>query len=269
MSRALSKRGKGKAGFTLIEVTIGLAVSGLLVLIVTRFFNDSHRAYNLQERLSDRDQNAQFVLKRMEERIMEAGANLPETGWPVIVPGPDALSGFKLALNPRGGTQTFYSDMAASSEIPVDDGTSFIGASSVLVLRNDKSQPVQKIAIATGYHWGGYSKGIKAGGAGVDTIRLALPLTLKAGDAIYAYATEDYSVLGTDVSVGGMVLAEDIEAVTLGFYDSLGAATSDWNSMHAARLSVTARTRQPDPGYKGDGYRRVTLNSEVRLRNRP
>ena len=267
MSRAISRL--RSAGFTVIEVTVGLAVSGVLVLVITRFFNDSHRAYNLQERLADRDQNAQFILKRMEERIMEAGANLPESGWPVIVPGPDGQSGFSLAVNPRGGTQTFYVDRAADIELPVDDGDGFRGATDVLVLRKDHSQPAQKVAIATGYHWGGYSQGIKQGGAGQDTLRLQQPLDLKAGDAIYAYANEDYAVSGTDVSMQGMVLAEDIEIVNLGFYDSSGASTTDWNAMHAAKLSVTARTRQPDPGYQGDGYRRVILNSEVRLRNRP
>jgi prepilin-type N-terminal cleavage/methylation domain-containing protein len=269
MSRARSDLRRAAAGFTLIEVIIGVVVSGILVLVITRFFNDSHRAYNLQDRVADRDQNAQWVIKRLEERIMEAGANLPEDGWPVIVPGSSRRGGFSLGVNPRGGTQTMYSDRAPAKEVPIDDGTAFRGANAVLVLRNDKKKPVEKIRIDAAYRMGGYSQGVKDGNGGQDTLRLEQTVDLEAGDAIYAYVSEDYAVQGTEVSMGGMVLAEDIEAVELEFYDSAGTSTSDWNAMHSAKVSVTARTRLPDPGYQGDGYRRVTLNSEVRMRNRP
>jgi prepilin-type N-terminal cleavage/methylation domain-containing protein len=269
MYRARSDSPGGESGFTLIEVIIGIVVSGILVLTITRFFNDSHRAYNLQERLIDRDQNAQWIVKRLEERIMEAGANLPEEGWPVILPGEGRRDGFSLAINPRGGTQTIYTDRAPSKVVPLDDGMAFRGASAVLILRNDKSKPVEKVRIDAAYNWGGYSQGVKQGGGGQDSLRLEQVVDLESGDAVYAFASESYAVQGTDVSLGGMVVAENIEAVDLEFYDSTGAATSDWKAMHSAKVSVTARTRLPDPGYQGDGYRRVTVNSEVRLRNRP
>ncbi|MDB5049055.1 MAG: hypothetical protein JWO30_2126 [Fibrobacteres bacterium] len=260
-------RRASEAGFTLIEAVIGLVVSGLLVLVITRFFGDSHRAYNLQERLADRDQNARYVMKRLEERIMEAGANLPETGWPVIKPGPDPLSGVSMAVNPRGGTQTYYNDLPASLNVPIDDEAAFRNATAVLVLRADKS--VSLVDIATGYNLNGFSNGLKKGFAGQDTLRLSAAVALNSGDALYGYAKEDYVIAGTDLSMGGMVLAENIEAVTLNFFDSTGTATTDWNSMHSAKVSVTARTHLPDPDYQGDGYRRVTLNSEIRMRNRP
>jgi prepilin-type N-terminal cleavage/methylation domain-containing protein len=271
MSRKASERRRSaadaRAGFTLIEVIIGLVVSGLLVLVVTRFFGDSHRAYNLQERLADRDQNARWVLKRLEERIMEAGANLPESGWPVIKTGDGIGGGLTMAVNPQGGTQSFYSDRPASALVPVDDEAAFRGAASVLILRANKS--IAKVDIATGYNGNGFSKGLKSGAAGPDTLRLASQVSLKSGDVLYGYASEIYAVSGTDLSMGGMVLAENIESVGLSFYDSAGGSTTDWNLMHSAKVSVTARTRLPDPGYRGDGYRRVTLDSEVRMRNRP
>jgi hypothetical protein len=250
-----------------MEVVIGLVVSGLLVLVITRFFGDSHRAYNLQERLADRDQNARWVLKRLEERIMEAGANLPESGWPVIKTGNGMGGGVTLAVNPQGGTQSFYSDRPASILVPVDDESSFRGAASALILRADKT--IAKADIATSYNSNGFSKGLKTGSAGPDTLRLATATALKSGDVMYGCANESYAISGTDLSMDGMVLAENIEAVNLSFYDSTGNATTDWNLMHSAKVSVTARTRLPDAGYKGDGYRRVTLNSEVRMRNRP
>jgi prepilin-type N-terminal cleavage/methylation domain-containing protein len=268
MSQKASDRNTA-SGFTLIEVVIGLVVSGLLVLVVTRFFGDSHRAYNLQERISDRDQNARYVLKRLEERIMEAGANLPESGWPLINTGADALSGFSLGVNPRGGTRTFYQDVPASHSVPVDDESAFRSASSVLILRDDDAKTVQRVEIDAGYNLHGYSQGLKNGPAGQDSIRLAAPVAFRSGDVLYSYTKEEYTVAGNELSMGGMVLAENIESVKLDFYDSTGSSTSDWNRMHSAKVTVTARAHLPDPGSQGDGFRRITLDSEIRMRNRP
>jgi type II secretory pathway pseudopilin PulG len=267
--RAPTKPASARAwGFTLIEVVIGVVVSGILVLVVTRFFNDSHRAYNLQERLADRDQNAHYVLKRLEERIMEAGANLPESGYPVILPGSDKAGGFSLVINPRGGTQSFYKDTPPTLNVPIDDESLYRTATAVLILRGEVDKTVRKLDIDLGYNLNGFASGLKKGSGGEDTLRLKAAFAFESGDALYAYTKEDYAVTGTDLSMGGMVLAENIETVSLNFYDSTGSSTLDWNLMHSAKVSVTARTHLPDPGYAGDGYRRVTLNSEIRLRNR-
>jgi type IV pilus assembly protein PilW len=259
----------GPAGFTLIELLIGMLISGVMVVVVTRFFKDSHRAYNIQELLADRDQNAQYVLKRLEERVMEAGANLPETGFPIIIPGNGPSRDFSLVINPRGGMQTFYGSMPATQNIPVDDPSAFKSASSVLIVRADKGMPVEKADIATGYNLNGFVKGLKKGSGGPDMLRLTGAMALESGDAIYAFSKEDYSLANTNLSMGQMVLAENIETVGLDFYDSTGTRTTDWDAMHSAKLSVTAKTQRPDPGYPGDGYRRVTITSEVRMRNRP
>ena len=256
-------------GFTLIEVMIGMLISGLMVVVVTRFFKDSHRAYNVQELLADRDQNAQYVLKRLEERVMEAGANLPGNGFPIIVPGANPNNGFSLVINPRGGMQTFYADLPATQALPVDDASTYKAATSLLIVRADKSKPVETADIATNYNLNGFVKGIKKVPGSQDLLRLTAAVDMRSGDAVYAYSKEDYSVSNTNLSMGNMVLAEDIESLGLGFYDSTGAPTSDWNAMHSAKLSVTARTQRPDPGFSGDGYRRVTITSEVRMRNRP
>ncbi|MDB5104406.1 MAG: hypothetical protein JWP91_2095 [Fibrobacteres bacterium] len=246
-----------------------MAVSGILVLLITRFFSDSHRAYNLQERLADRDQNAHYVVKRLEERIMEAGAYLPESGWPVIKPATGSPAGFSLAINPRGGTQTYYDDRPASFTVPIDEESLFRNAAAILIQRGDKASPISQVDIATGYNLDGYAKGLKKGPSGQDSLRLASATAFNSGDQIYAFTREDYDLNGTDLSMGGIVLAENIESVRLTFFDSAGTATTAWDRMHSAKVSVTARPHLPDPGYQGDGYRRVTLNSEIRMRNRP
>jgi type IV pilus assembly protein PilW len=256
-------------GFTFMELMIGMVVSGLLVIVITRFFRDSHRAYNVQELLSERDQNAQYVLNRIGDRLMEVGANLPESGIPIVLPGVTPSSPFSLIVNPAGGSQSFYADLSATQNIPIDDETGYSNATAVLIVRADRGMPVELTDIATGYNLNGFTKGLKKGIDGPDTLRLSSAKGFVTGDALYAYSKEDYSVASTDLSMGRMVLAEDIESLGLNFYDSTGTATTDWNKMHSAKVSVTARTQRPDPGYTGDGYRRVTITSEIRLRNRP
>lgn len=273
MSRRISERDLraegGEAGFTLAEIVVALAVASILGVFITRFFSDSHRAYNLQERMVDRDQNAQYVLKRLADQIMEAGANLPDSGWPVIqqdVP----KGGFTMSINPRGGTQTFFSDLGASRFIPVDDETAYNEATSILIVRADKAKPIEQVNVDVGYNSNGFVKGLKQGaGTDPDTLALTQSVGINNGDALYAFANQAYALSGTDFSVSGIALAEGIESVSLNFYDATGSVTSDWRAMHSAKVTVTARTSLPDPGSPGDGYRRVTVNSEVRLRNRP
>jgi prepilin-type N-terminal cleavage/methylation domain-containing protein len=267
MSQKTCSRSIG--GYTLIEVLVSMLVSGIIVIFVTQFFKDSHRAYNIQELLGDRDQNAEYVLKRLGDRFMEAGANLPGEGFPIIVPNRSQPTDFSMVINPRGGMQAFYEDLVSTQDIPVDNANAFNTAHALLVVHADKSKPVETIDIATTYSDNGFENGLKAAMGVQNFIRVANPRDFKSGDAIYAFSQEDYSLAHTQLLLGNMVLAENIESLDLGFLDSTGMPTTNWQNMHSATLSVTARTRRPDPGYPGDGYRRITLNSEVRLRNRP
>lgn len=246
-----------------------MIVSGLLVVGVTRFFTDSHRSYNLQEKLSERDQNGQYVIRHLEDRLMEAGANLPDSGAILIDAGKSPEDGFNLAINPRGGIQPIYSDLASGLLVPLDDHTGFREASSVLLVPIDKSKAPEILAVATSYSQGGFIKGLKDGNQAQDTLRLASARGFQTGDMLYAYSRQAYRLEDGKLTLQGMVLAENLDSLELTFQDGTGKATKDWNAMRSARLSVTVRTSEPDLANTPDVFRKVTLTSEVRLRNRP
>lgn len=248
---------------------MGVIVSGLLVVGVTRFFTDSHRSYNLREKLSERDQNGHYVIRHLEDRLMEAGANLPDSGAILIDAGKSPTDGFSLAINPRGGIQPIYSDLASGFLVPLDDHTGFREASSVLLVPLDKSKPPEILAIGTSYSQGGFVKGLKDGKKAQDTLRLASAKAFKTGDMLYAYSRHAYLLKDGKLTLQGIVLAENLDAMDLTFQDDAGNPTKDWNAMRSARLSVTVRTSEPDLANTPDVFRKVTMTSEVRLRNRP
>lgn len=56
-------------------------------------------------------------------------------------------------------------------------------------------------------------------------------------------------------------LAENIEALSFAYGNNAAGATN------TVEFSITARTDRSDPHYGGDGYRRGSLTTKIRLRN--
>lgn len=256
-------------GFTFVEVAIGVIITGLLVVGITRFFTDSHRSFNLREKITERDQNGHYVLKHLEDRLREAGANLPDTGTPLIVPSPDPAEGFELVINPRGGVQTVYSDLPPGFKIPVDDHAGFKEASALLLVPQDKSRPPAVLAVDVAYNQDGYVKGLKDAVKAQDTLRIAAPRTFRTGDRLYAYSRHRYVLRDGKFTMKGLVLAENLDSLAVVFRDAAGNPTNDWYSMRSVRLAVRVRTSEPDLAHTPDVFRKALLTSEVRLRNCP
>lgn len=256
-------------GFTFVEVAVGVIITGLLVMGITRFFTDSHKSFNLREKLAERDQNGHYVLKHLEDRLMEAGANLPDTGAPLIIPSPDPADGFELVINPRGGVQTVYSDLPAGFKVPVDDHAGFKEASSLLLVPHDKSRPPAVLAVDVACNQDGYVKGLKDAVKAQDTLRIAAARAFRAGDRLYAHARHRYVLRDGKFTMRGLVLAENLDSLAVVFRDAAGNPTRDWYAMRSVRLAVRVRTSEPDLAHVPDVFRKALLTSEVRLRNKP
>lgn len=243
---------------------MALAVSGVLVGGLAFFFKSFSRTFNVQEQITDRDLNAHYTVKRLSEVLMAAGANLPAKGWEIIA---SSGSGVRLAVNPRGGIQ-YVSSPVAGFELAVDDAKGFAKVEGVLVVPADKAANPFKVDLDGSYNGGGFVKGVKPEGSGA-VLRLRGAVNLQAGDVAYAYAEEEYRLQGTDLMLGDMVLAENIESLSLSFLTAGQAPTSQWSAMRSARVQIRARTRLPDPGLPQDGgYRKIELSTDVLLRNR-
>jgi prepilin-type N-terminal cleavage/methylation domain-containing protein len=270
--RSLVSRGAaGCRGFTLMEVTVALVASGIVLVGLARFFKDFNRSFNSQEQVSDRDLNAHYAVKRLSEAVMSAGSSLPSRNWDSIITFPDgnANSRLSLGVNPRGGIQYLSEDITNSYEVDVDDAKGFAKATAVLADPQDPDAETKRVRINQGYNDHGFENGVKTTGQ-TAILRLDSKLTLKAGDAIYAYDVEEYRLTSSgDLTLNGMVLAENIQSLTFTAYASNQTPNGLWSSMRSMKIQVTARTRNRDPNLAANGgYRTIDLSMDVLLRNR-
>ena len=276
-SEAAPRHGRG---FTLIEVMIAVTVGVILGVVVVRFYRDSYHAYSLQDQVQERDQNAQFVVTRLTEILQQAGSGLPDTGWTIISQSGTVTT---LAVNPSNAMQFISWNPGSSQFVAVSDATPWKTTGNVLLnfryVLLDSAAPkgCSKISMDTSYSDSGFVKGVKDNSSGLDSIRLTAAVDLSIGDKLYGYREDQYLLGGTsgtnlivrsDGNVATqMVLAENIEALTLTFKTAAGIATTTWKQMRSATLSVRARTAIFDPRISG-GYRKITLPMNINLRNR-
>jgi hypothetical protein len=67
---------------------------------------------------------------------------------------------------------------------------------------------------------------------------------------------------------GGQPLAEYIESLEFSYMDVNGDVTANPADIRMVKVTVTAKTSGLDPEFKGgDGYRRRTLSSNIKMRN--
>ena len=260
----------GCRGFTLMEVAVALVASGIVLVGLARFFKDFNRSFNTQEQVSDRDLNAHYAVKRMSEAVMSAGSGLPSKDWDSVIMLPDgnAKSSLSLGVNPRGGIQYLSEDITNKFEVDVDDAKGFAKATAVLT---DPQEPgdTKRVPINLTYSKNGFKNGFKTSGQ-TAILRLSNRVTLKAGDAIYAYDVEEYKLASTgNLTLNNMVLAENIQSIAFTAYASDQTLTTGWSSMRSMKIQVTARTRNRDPNLSANGgYRTIDLSMDVLLRNR-
>jgi hypothetical protein len=248
-----------------------VTIAGILLVMVGRFFSDSHQIANIQEQIIERDQNAHFVIKRLSEAMMQAGADLPSTGWPFLEPLQNPAASVGLGVNPRGGIQVISAPMAGIRNIPIDDEKKFAKARYVLIDGRDPFALTQMAAIDVDYSQGGFVNGIKSVSTDRDTLRLTAPVTLAADDVIYAYEVENYRLENGHLMLGGVVLAENIDSLSVTFFGQDQSLTKDWKAMRSVKVSVTARIALPDPRVSpstGDPHHKLSLSTTVRFRNR-
>lgn len=266
-SERMTVRG-GERGLTLIELLVGIAVSAVLIVGLVRFFKDSHQAIDSQDQLAERNQNLAYVLKKLSDRLMEAGSGLPDSAWPVIssIGSGDTL--FKIGINPKGGLEQTDTVYNSTQKLPVDDHLGFKGSPQILVVYQNPTKAPELLTIHTGYNTGGFVNGFKDMNNRRDTIYLTATKSFGSGDMLYSYTSEAYRLADTNLYVGNMVLAEGIDTVSVAFLNAAGTATTAWHAMRSARLRVVARTDRKQTGLPGDGYRRAAQNIDFRLRNK-
>jgi Tfp pilus assembly protein PilE len=251
---------QGAWGFTFVELIITIAAGSIVILGVYRLLTQSLWSYNLQEQMTDMNQNATYTIKKLTEVLSQAGSDLPDSGYPVI----SVANGHDVTVktNDKGAKQIMSTSLLSSAKIPVDNGAPFVGCDTIVV---DSGSGILKYPLDS----------VRAV-ASPDTVYLKSPavVTLKQWDRVYGAFTERYysNNLNFCYNTDDVVLAENIDSIAITFYDTSHTATTNWGQMSSGSVYVRARTLSPDKFYKHpkfkDGYRRLALTMDFRLRNK-
>jgi hypothetical protein len=222
--------------------------------------------YRIQQLLTDMHQTAQFAIGQVTERLAEAGSGLSSRDTALSVAGP---STFSVLVNPRGSMHVFTAADTARPAVSVGRGRDFWQADSVRWTPADTALPTVVVRIDP-VDIGAFRRGVDTLG---DSVRLlGYPHNFRPGDALAPYRSEKYylSVGNLCLNTDDNVLAENVDSFTVQFFDDDSTQTDSWKQMSWARCRLTVRSNRPDPSYRGtdDGYRRVSLGLDFRLRNR-
>ena len=282
-------------GFTLTELLITMAISGILLAAVVSTFITQQKAYALQTQLADMRLNTRAALDMVVREVRMAGYGVPSPLTAVWIDWVQGADGEAIAFTESirivpGGTEPDMLSIVGCFDAPLAQVTADTPAGETrLAVRYD--QPTRKVNTTT-------KKVICIGRNEVSTVTESprnrsrhntitidtdpvtdgdqgLAHTYRAGVTpvellqVITYSIDidarNYAiptpVLKRNTHTGGHAqpLAEYIENLRV---------TRDGAMLN---ISLTGRAPEPDPIYThpvyGDGYRRTTVTARVRLRN--
>jgi hypothetical protein len=260
-----------QSGLSIVELLIGIAISGLALVLLSRLLSVSLNAYNLQEQIADMNQNARYTLNELSDVIMQAGSNLQVMDADsldrdtIIVPdgGKSKCSGFTIKFNPRGGFYQFPQKAGSPTpicSIYVESARDFLYATKLQRIPNN-----------------GTSRGLKFYKiVSLDTVSNFIVFSpadsFMRGDAVCSFDKNRYYLNNTNLCLNtdDNVISENIDSLSIEFMDKDYKPTAQWSKIMTTKIVVRARTALPDKNYKGykDHFHRVKLQYEFRLRNK-
>jgi len=254
-----------KDGVTLVELLIALVLSGLLTAVLYRAFISQQGTYTAQDQVAEMQQNVRIAMVQMTKEIRMAayGGDMLSTFGDVngyvemITPGNDAIT-------------ILLADEVGALKENAEKGRQQVRVTNAAVFNADK----KKYLCLNGLN--NYSVKNVTG----DTITLTTPLAeghpihqpvyLVKAISYYVSPSGSKTVLRRNENTGGggQPLADNVETLEFTYFDASGNVTSSPPDIRMVRVSVTAKTNMSDPKLKGgDGYRRRTLFSSIKVRN--
>ena len=256
---------KKENGITLIELFIALVLSGLLTAALYRAFISQQRTYTAQDQVAEMQQNVRIAMGQMTKEIRMAGY-----GGDLLSVFGD-INGFTNVITPASHAITILlADEVGELKQSVTKGFNQLKVTNARTFNNDK----KKYLCLNGLH------NYLVQSVTEDTILLTAPLAEghPAHQPVYLVKAISYylglsgskSVLRKNENTGGggQPLADNIESLEFAYFDMNGNVTANPPDIRMVKVTVTARTNMLDPQLEGgDGYRRRTLSSHIRVRN--
>ncbi|HSB07949.1 MAG TPA: prepilin-type N-terminal cleavage/methylation domain-containing protein [Blastocatellia bacterium] len=145
------KSAKGEQGFSLIEVTLALAVMTTILGIAFLLLNGFQRTYQTEEAYADAARNGRFAIARLEEIIRSAGTNptgKTAVNWLSFVDFGGGNSGSSLHLiSDLNGDGATSSSISADTDVIItsENVTLTLNTSSNTVVLVDNNQPLDSV----------------------------------------------------------------------------------------------------------------------------
>lgn len=262
---------KNEMGFTMIELLIALAIAGILLVSIYNLYISQSTTYTVQEQVSDMQQNARVAMDIVSRHIRMAGFGQPS--WTTI----NGTSGitYKGISVTDGGTGS--PDPPDTLEIvgcidppPGKLGSAAAASATTLTLQSateaNKFNTDDKSDIFIGELENAKVTAILGANLTIDTNPVqsgnqGLTNAFPAGTNVYLVKRVTYTIASTSLKrnentgSGNEEIAVNVEDLQVTF------------TTPTVNLSITARTRNKDPDYTGDGYHRMTLTSDIIARN--
>jgi prepilin-type N-terminal cleavage/methylation domain-containing protein len=262
MGSTVSKKGHG---VTLIELLIALVLGSILTAILYRAFISQQRTYTVQDQVAEMQQNVRIAMGQMAREIRMAGYG----GNIFSVFG--NINGFSNIITPASNAITIIlADEVGELKQSASKGTQQLKVTNAKTFNTDK----KKYLCLNGLN--NYSVQSVTG----DTIVLGVPLSedhpihqsvyLVKAISYYIGVSGGKTVLRRNENTGGggQPLADNIESLEFSYFDGSGNVNGNPSDIRMVKMTVTARAERLDPEYKGgDGYRRRTLSSYIKVRN--
>jgi prepilin-type N-terminal cleavage/methylation domain-containing protein len=254
-------------GFTLIEIMIALAIAGILLVSIYNLYISQSRTYTVQEQVSDMQQNARVAMDIVSRHIRIAGFGQP--GWTTI----NGTSGINYSIQVTdGGTGNpdTLNVVGCIDPPPGELGSAAAASSTTLTLQSsdeaNKFNITTKSDIFIGELENAKVTGISGAVLTIDTnpVQSGNQGTTNA----FPVGTNVYMVKRVTYTIDSTSLKRNENAG--GGNDEVAVNIEDLQVTYTkptVTLSITARTRNKDPDYTGDGYHRMTLTSDIIARN--
>jgi prepilin-type N-terminal cleavage/methylation domain-containing protein len=267
-----------KRGVTLIELLIALVISAILVAGIYRVFISTQRSYTVQDQVVEMQQNVRAAINKMmrEIRMVNFGrivtldngsfvSNiLPVNGFAsVLTVNPDnitVIGGFEQIRTAAGNPITVTSFTLSPPTITLSNPTGEFDGSAhgYLSIGGEESFIVQNQPVGA-----------------TNILTLDRAPSNPVGHFVFkvqavSYSVDNNRVLRRNGNTGGgnQPLADNIESLQFQYFNATGAQTLFPNSATSVQVSITARTKDPDPTYASDGgFRRRQIVSTIQLRN--
>lgn len=296
--------GKNQWGFTITELMISLAIAGVVMGALYSLFISEQKVLSVQDQDAEMHQAARAAMDVMVREFRMIGYGVPNSSWAGCA---DPCPPTKITPTPTATSITFRGNLGATrttltndhacllylagtpecttglTTLAVDSASGFETGDTIYV----EGQTYTTAPFSTYWHTATVTAPPTA-----TTIPISAGLNFEyvRGSTVHVVKTVTYAFDDSEKQItrDGQPLAENIKQLQLS-YDFQknagisppvwtlpndggdGDTTNDTSNIRTINISVIARTPRPDPTYTQttDGYRLVTVTSQVTPRNLP